>query len=62
MVKACFRLKVISCSGLLVSLHLNLEIATRLIEEEILEEGNNSLFSEKDGTFSLTSPAILDRR
>ena len=54
MVKACFRLKVISCNGLLVSLHLNLEIATRLIEDEILEEGNNSLFSEKDGTFSLT--------
>lgn len=54
MVKACLRWKVISCSGLHASLPLNLEIATRLIEEEILEEGNNSLFSEKDRTFSLT--------
>jgi len=54
MVKACLRWKVINCSGLHASLPLNLEIATRLIEEEILEEGNNSLFSEKDRTFSLT--------
>jgi hypothetical protein len=40
--------KVISCSGLHASLHVNLEIATRLIEEEILEEANNSLCLRKN--------------